>query len=612
MNRNASKHAAGVVIAPGDVSDYIPLAIVDTSTMEVVSQYNMIELEAAGLLKMDFLGLRTLSIIEDTLKMVKQIRPKEEWIEDIDAIPFDDEATYRLFTDGKTTGIFQFESLPMRRHLKRLMPQSVKDLAAMNALYRPGPMENIDDFIDRKYGRQQITYLHPKLEPILKETYGVIVYQEQVIMIANRLAGMSLADADLLRRAMGKKDLEAMAKQRKIFITAAVENGVPEKIAGEVFELIDKFANYGFNKSHAVAYSYLAYQTAYLKAHFPEEFLASNMTHEFDRRERVTAFLDDCRKLGITVLPPDVNRPTKFFNVEEGKIRFGLSAIKNVGESAVDSIIQAREKLGRDFASVFEFASMVDLRLVNKRALEGLVKAGAFDSLHNNRHALFEAIPDLIVFGQDVQEINSDPDESLFGEDVLQEAIIEPTLPQIQPWSNTDRFANELEVIGFYTTKHPIEDFELEDRAFSFTSNVENYETINRKSVGICGVVNELEIKTSNSGQLFATFMLNGLSGIFECVMWSSAYGKHISLLKDGAVIYLTGTAELNGDSVKLIAESAIPIEKSLEKLAGRLKITINPEEISLEDLKKIGNILKENPGDVEVYFEYLDNSGGE
>lgn len=611
MNRNASKHAAGVVIAPGDVSDYVPLAVVDTSSMEAVSQYNMKELEAAGLLKMDFLGLRTLSIIEDTLAMVKETRPKEEWVEDIDSIPLDDDLTYDVFADGRTTGIFQFESVPMRKHLKRLKPQSIKDLAAMNALYRPGPMENIDDFIDRKYGRQRVTYLHPKLEPILQETYGIIVYQEQVIRIANQLAGMSLAEADILRRAMGKKDVEAMQKQRKIFVEAAEAHGVEAKTAGEVFDLIDKFANYGFNKSHAVAYSYLAYQTAFLKAHFTEEFLAANMTHEFGRQEKVTLFLEDCRKLGIEVLSPDVNKPAKFFTVERKKIRFGLSAIKNVGETAVDSIIAARKKLGRNFKSVFEFASLVDLRLVNKRAMEGLVMAGAFDSINTNRRAIFESIPEIITFGQNVRELNDDSTASLFGEDVLQETIVEPSLVQVEDWSPDDRFMSELEVTGFYISNHPMSAYELEERAFSFTSNVDNFETINGKPVGLCGVVNNLETKISAKGQTFANFTVNGLSGMFECTMWAKAYERHISLITNGAVLYFNGTAELNGDSVKILVENTMPIENCIEKFTRRLKITIDPARLPLDALGKIYDISVASPGNVEIFFEYLERENG-
>ena len=295
MNRNASKHAAGVVITPGDVSDYVPMANA-VSQQEIVTQYNMKDIENVGLLKMDFLGLRTLTIIRDTIALVK----KNYNIEiNIDEIPLDDEKTYQLFTKGQTTGIFQFESPPMREYLKKLHPTSLSDLAAMNALYRPGPMEFIDDFIDRKFGKKKVEYLHPILEEILKETYGIIVYQEQVIQIANKVGGISLAEADILRRAMGKKDLLAMKEQKTKFTKGAIENGISKKVAEEIFNAIDKFANYGFNKSHAVAYSYIAYQTAYLKAHYTAEFLAANLTNEFENTDKVTKFLEDCRRLKL-------------------------------------------------------------------------------------------------------------------------------------------------------------------------------------------------------------------------------------------------------------------------------------------------------------------------
>ncbi|NNG27043.1 MAG: DNA polymerase III subunit alpha, partial [Ignavibacteriaceae bacterium] len=303
MNRNASKHAAGVVITPGDVSDYVPLANA-VAQNDIVTQYNMKDIEQAGLLKMDFLGLRTLTIIRDTLSLIKKNHNVEI---DIDEIPLDDEESYKLFAKGQTTGIFQFESPPMREHLKKLNPTSLIDLAAMNALYRPGPMEFIDQFIDRKFGKKQVKYLHPILEEILKETYGIIVYQEQVIQIANKIGGMSLAEADILRRAMGKKDLLAMKLQKAKFIDGAEAKGISKKIATEIFISIDKFANSGFNKSHAVAYSYIAYQTAYLKAYYPSEFLAANLTNEFENTDKVSNFLEDCRRLEIEVLPPDVN-----------------------------------------------------------------------------------------------------------------------------------------------------------------------------------------------------------------------------------------------------------------------------------------------------------------
>jgi DNA polymerase-3 subunit alpha len=375
MNRNASKHAAGVVITPGEVSDHVPLAVQGT-TNDIVTQFNMKELDSAGLLKMDFLGLRTLSIIRTALDLIKKNHDVEI---DIDNIPLDDEKTFALFAKGQTTAVFQFESGPMREYLRKLKPTSIQDLSAMNALYRPGPMEFIDDFIKRKHGQAKAEYLHPVLEPILKETYGIIVYQEQVIQIANKAGGMSLAEADILRRAMGKKDLQAMKEQKEKFVNGAGGNNIPKNIASEIFDAIDKFANYGFNKSHSVAYSVVAYQTAYLKAHYTAEFLAANLTHEFGDINKVTSLLDDCRKLKIEVLCPDVNLPSVYFDVINGKIVFGMCAIKNVGIGAVKELIRARDKLGRNFTNIFDLCVNVDTRLVNKRTIEALILAGAFD-----------------------------------------------------------------------------------------------------------------------------------------------------------------------------------------------------------------------------------------
>ena len=356
----------------------------------------MKELEDAGLLKMDFLGLRTLTIIRDTIDLVKKTRGVEI---DIENIPLDDKKTYELFSKGRTTGVFQFESAPMREYLKKLKANSIIDLAAMNALYRPGPMEFIDDFIDRKYGNKEVTYLHNVLEPILKETYGIIVYQEQVIQIANKVGGMSLAEADILRRAMGKKDLAAMKQQKEKFTAGAIKNGIAKKTAEEIFDAIDKFANYGFNKSHAVAYSFVAYQTAYLKAHYTAEFLAANLTNEFGNSDKVALFLEDCRKLKIEVLPPDVNNPSVSFDVQDGKIRFGMSAIKNVGKTAVEEIIKTKEKIERNFKSIFDFCASVDTHIVSKRALEGLILAGAFDSINNIRSKQLVAIEAALDYG---------------------------------------------------------------------------------------------------------------------------------------------------------------------------------------------------------------------
>jgi DNA polymerase-3 subunit alpha len=344
---------------------------------------------------MDFLGLRTLSVIENTLAMIKHNHGVDI---DLDKIPEDDAKTFELFGKGSTVAVFQFESTGMQDWLRKLKPTSISDLVAMNALYRPGPMEMIGDFIERKHSRAQITYLHPKLEPILRETYGVIVYQEQVMKIASEIGGFTLAKADVMRRAMGKKDKNLMAEMKKEFVDGAVKVGTEKKIAGEIFDLIEKFASYGFNKSHSVAYSVLAYQTAYLKTHFPAEYMAATLSSEMDDTDKITMLIDDCRKLGVNVLPPDVNESDVSFLVVHGDIRFGLCAIKGVGESAIQNVMKTREAEGK-FENFFDFCRRVDLRLVNKKCLEGLVQAGAFDSFEGHRAQFFENIERAANFG---------------------------------------------------------------------------------------------------------------------------------------------------------------------------------------------------------------------
>jgi DNA polymerase-3 subunit alpha len=602
MNRNASKHAAGVVIAPGDVSDFVPLATASQQT-EIVTQFNMKELENAGLLKMDFLGLRTLTIIKDTLKLIKKYHNVEI---DIDEIPLDDSKTYQLFSKGQTTGVFQFESPPMREYLKKLRPNTISDLSAMNALYRPGPMEFIDDFIDRKFGRKEIKYLNKVLEPILKETYGIIVYQEQVIQIANKVAGMTLADADVLRRAMGKKDLKAMHEQQKHFVDGAVKNGIPAKVAAEIFEGIDKFANYGFNKSHSVAYSVVAYQTAYLKAHYTAEFLAANLTNEFGNKSKVTNFLEDCRKLHIQVLPPNINKPTLFFDVEKKKIRFGLSAIKNVGVSAVEEIIKKKEILGRDFTSIFDFCANVDTRTVNKRTLEGLILAGAFDSINKNRKQLFESVETALTFGSRSKTYKSKNSNSLFGGDDVDQSIEEPELPSVTDWTEKERLSHERVVIGFYVTGHPLRKYELEHKSFATIHLGETEEMEKLDSVRAVGIITDLSTKMDKKGNAMAFFNLDDFTGSCECLMFASFYEKYGEHIKEESAILLLGKTESSGDAIKVHVEEIIPIEKVKERFTKYVKIIIDKEKYNEEVVQPLKELLNKHKGNFQVMLEVV------
>lgn len=606
MNRNVSKHAAGVVITPGPVSNYVPLAYAGNAG-DVVTQYNMKELDDAGILKMDFLGLRTLTILRDTLTLVKK---NHNVAIDIEQIPVDDKETYELFSRGQTTAVFQFESPPMREYLRKLKPQSIKDLAAMNALYRPGPMEFINDFIDRRHGRKKVEYLHPNLEPILKETYGIIVYQEQVIQLANKIGGLSLAEADILRRAMGKKDLEKMNEMKEKFVKGAVENNISEKIAEEIFQSIFKFANYGFNKSHAVAYSYVAYQTAYLKAHYLPEFLAANLTNEFGNTDKVTVLLDDCRKLGVKVLPPDVNKPSVFFNVENSQIIFGMSAIKNVGVSAVEEISKKRNEIGRAFTSIYDFSSQIDLRIVNKRTIEGLVLSGAFDNCTGAPSQNFAAIESAIDFGNKVQSSTLNAGESLFGDSEETLAIEEPELPEVERWDQKETLAKEREVLGLYLSSHPLHKYEIENKSFA-NVNLGHTEKLDQESVvRAVGVITEVRTKITKSNKQMVFFKLDDLTGSCECIMFPNVYEECREFIEEESTILVKGKPESSGDSIKLHIDEAMPLSEAKNSLTKNLVLYLDDQEHTGETIDLLKQIFEAHSGNTPVYVSVKENGG--
>jgi len=604
MNRNASKHAAGVVITPDDVSNYVPLANAVSQT-DIVTQYNMKEIETWGLLKMDFLGLRTLTIIRDTVFLIKKNYDIDL---DIENVNLNDEKTFQLFSKGQTTGVFQFESAPMREYLKKLKPTSLSEIAAMNALYRPGPMEFIDDFIDRKLGIKEVVYQHPILESILKETYGVIVYQEQVIQIANKVGGMSLSEADILRRAMGKKDLKAMKEQKEKFITGAIKNGIVKKTAEEIFEAIDKFANYGFNKSHAVAYSFVAYQTAYLKAHYTAEFLAANLTNEFGNTDKVALFLEDCRKLKIEVLPPDVNHPTVTFDVKDGKILFGMSAIKNVGKTAVEEIIRTRRKIDRDFKSIFDFCSSVDIHIVNKRTLEGLVLAGAFDSIDKIRSKQLAAVELAVDYGNKARNSIFNSENSLFGEMNEDVKLHEPALPDVPPWSQREKLAKEREVLGFYVTGHPLRKFEVEYKSFASIHLGDTEQLEDTDIIRACGVITELKTKIDKSDRKMAFFKLDDFSGSCECLMFSKVFESYGQFIKEEECVLIVGKPESSGDAIKLHIEKVIPLQNARNELTESIKIYIDKKRHSIQQISELKNIINTGEGNIPLYIDLVNN----
>ncbi len=603
MNRNAGMHAAGVVIAPGNISDHVPLF--RTPQTEVMTQYNMKDLEQAGLLKMDFLGLRTLSVLEQALALIEQNHAVRV---DLDMLPEDDAETFRLFSRGDTVGVFQFESSGMQESLRKLRPTTISDLVAMNALYRPGPMAMIGDFIDRKHGRAAIEYLHPKLEPILKETYGIIVYQEQVMKIASEIAGFSLGEADVVRRAMGKKKLEEMLKQKDDFIKGSVERGVSKELASDIFDLIQKFAKYGFNKSHSVAYSVVAYQTAYLKAHYAPEFMAATLSSEIDDIDRIAILIDDCRKSRIPLLPPDVNESALDFIVVDGAIRFGLCAIKNVGENAVETIIRARTT-GAKFSSLFDFAARVDLRIVNKKCIESLVQAGAFDAMEGHRAQYLDAIDAATSFGLRAQEQAQSGQGGLFdvSEGGQQPVIAKPPLKSIPAWSELDKLQREKAVLGFYVSGHPLLKYELEAKEFATVQLGDPSSLKSGSTVRACGIVTSVKRKIDKRNQTMAFVSIEDFSGRAECIVFADAFQKYQQHLTEDAMVMVIGKGEVNETALKIIVNDVFPMETVRERFTRSIVLAIDVGAVREDTIVSLRNVMEEHRGNIPCYFNVVE-----
>jgi DNA polymerase III subunit alpha len=604
LNRGAGMHAAGVVIAPRDTSDFVPLY--KTPTTGLMTQYNMSDLEEAGLLKMDFLGLITLTVIDHAIENIRQTRDVHI---DIDAIPLDDEKTYTMIGEGHTIGVFQFESAGMREYLFKLKPKSIDDLAAMNALYRPGPMEFIDDFIDRKFGRKQIEYLHPIMEPILKSTYGVIVFQEQVMQLASTIAGFTLAQADIMRRAMGKKKADVMAQQRESFVAGAVQHGISPRTASEIFDLIDKFANYGFNKSHSVAYSLLAYQTAWLKANFTPEFMAALMTAQMTDTDQLVLLTDECRKLGIDILPPDVNNSGTHFGVTDGRIRFGLAGIKNVGTGAVESIVEARQGFGT-FQTIFDFTERVSSRAVNKKTLESLVLAGAMDTLQGNRRQLFEVIESAINYGVTRQQERDAGQSSLF-DDVSQHHAFaaQPILPGVLDWPEEKKLADEKSVLGYYISGHPLESWRLECETLSTVHLTRPDPSLHGTIVRACGLLSAMRTKIDKRGRTMAFLTLEDFSGKAECLVFADAYEKSASSIHADNKVLVTGKAEINADSLRIIAEEVLTLDDAIRSMAKGIVVSVSTQTATKKQIDDGIRILDQHrdTGSASCYFRVSD-----
>jgi len=617
--RHASVHAAGIIITPDDITNYVPLY--KNSDQEVTTQWTMGWCEEIGLLKMDFLGLRNLTVIQKTERLIR-----ERYKQDFSAknAPLDDENTFKLFSDGLTVGVFQFESSGMQEYLKKLKPSRIEDLIAMNALYRPGPMQMIDDFIDRKFGRKKIEYLHPDLEPILKETYGIIVYQEQVMRIASEMAGFTLAQADLMRRAMGKKKKQEMLAQKNDFVAGCKKNNIDEKIANDIADLIEKFAEYGFNKSHSAAYALIAYQTAYLKAHYPAEFMSANLTSEVNNSDRVVILMEECKKLALKIKQPDVNYSVAHFRpIEKDVIAFGMEAIKNVGGNAINSIVESREVHGK-FKDLFDMLLNVDLRLVNKKVLESLIQAGALDSLSGNRAQLYNSIEIATDFAQNFQgQKNRNKNQRTIFEmqpetDDDTDLISFPELPNIPDWSLTEKLKKEKELLGYYISGHPLGRYKHILHLFStdLSQNDENGNNqkpeLNRVRIG--GQITDVRIILDKKSNKMAFIKIEDFSRIYEAVVFGSVFPKFEKLIKLDNMIMVLGrlNSQFDDNVVKLIADKIMPLDNAPAELTDSILLKINSESLSEEVVHDLKMTLKSSPGKNKVYFELNLNGAGE
>lgn len=544
--RNLGLHAAGVIIAPDDITKYIPVCTSKDSDL-YVTQFDGSVVEDAGMLKMDFLGLKTLSIINDALKNI-EVRHGSEAAIDIDDIPLDDEQTLELFQQGDMIGIFQFESEGMRKNLRELKPTNIEDIIAMNALYRPGPMDYIPQFINRKHGKEPIEYPHEWLEEILKPTYGIMVYQEQIMQTAQIMAGYTLGKADMLRRAMGKKKHEVMQEHRKIFIEGAVAKGVKSEKAEEIFDIMAKFASYGFNRSHAAAYSVLAFQTAYLKAHYPAEFMASVLTHNKNDITKLNFFLRECKRNKITVLGPDINESVNNFTVnKEGQIRFGLSALKGVGDGPVEAIVTEREENG-PYEDIYDLVKRVNLRTVNKKCMESLVLGGAFDELNDIHRAQYFAptekydsfLEQLLKYGNALQDLNNQNQNSLFG-DSIPISVPDPAPPKCREWSLIEKLTREKDVTGIYISGHPLDDYALEVKHYT-TCPIDQIERFKDYNLRLAGLVVKANHRISQKGTGYGRFTVQDFNGSLEFSLFKEGYQRFKDILEEGQAVFLEGT----------------------------------------------------------------------
>ena len=614
--RQTGVHACGVIIGQDDLEKFAPMAIAKDAELNVV-QYEGKLVESVGLIKMDFLGLKTLSIIKDALDNIESTTGSRP---DIDAIPLDDPLTYDLYSRGETTGLFQFESPGMKKHLRNLKPNRFEDLIAMNALYRPGPMEYIPNFIARKHGLEPVTYEIPDMEEYLKDTYGITVYQEQVMLLSQKLAGFTGGEADTLRKAMGKKKRDVLDKMKPKFIEGAKKNGHDPKICEKIWGDWEAFASYAFNKSHSTCYAYVSYQTAYLKAHYPAEFMAALLSRNLSDIKKISFFMDECKRMGLSVLGPDVNHSKIRFSVDEGgNVRFGLAAIKGVGESAVQNIIDTRKE-GGPFKSVYDFVERVNLQTVNKKTLENLVLGGAFDAISDLPRSAYLArdehdgtlLDALVRYGNRVQSEKNNVQQSLFGGITEESSVQKPEPPQYTPWTKLETLNRERDVIGIYLSSHPLDDFSLIIKHYCTCSlgDLADLPSMNGRDFVAAGMVTSVMHLTTKTGKPYGRFTIEDYNGSHEFVLFSKDYENFRRFLFEGYYLLIKGKVApriYNPNELETRITSIMMLAEAQETLMKEVTVSVPVDELTEELVGRLSAAAKENRGQVILRFKVYD-----
>ena len=608
LTRHASTHAAGVVMADKPIVEYIPLY--KGQAGEVVTQYPMKYVEKAGLIKFDFLGLRNLTVIHDAVALISKNHGVTLNMEEL---PLDDAEAYELLSRAETTGVFQLESSGMRDILVRLRPGNFADIVALVALYRPGPLESgmVDSYIQGKHGQIEVTYEIEALRPILEPTFGVILYQEQVMKIASVLANYTLGEADILRRAMGKKNPEEMAAQRERFLSGTKQNSIDLSKANHIFDLMEKFAGYGFNKSHSAAYALIAYQTAFLKAHYPVEFMAALLNSFLSNTDQVVKLINECSEKHIEILPPDVNAGSNNFTVVEGKIRFGLCAVKNVGEGAIDAVLSSRDE-GGAFRSLFDFCQRVDMQKVNRRVMEQLIKCGAFDSIHSSRARVLAGLDDALEQAQIMQRDRQSGQMNMFDLLRMQKKTPPRGLPEAPDWDGRMTLQYEKEALGFYISGHPLDSYLDQMAALCTTETRVVGEKREGTEVALCGMVSVIKELTTKKGDRMAFLALEDKEGVVEVVAFSEAFALARPLLDRDEPLVVIGKVQHDEKGSKVLANNILTLDDAQIHSVEAIRIRLEADRVDREGLTRLRHLLMSHPGECKTFLHLMVQDKGE